>query len=249
MPVPKLVAHRGYPTQYPENTLVGYQAAMDAGALLLETDVQLTKDGVPVLFHDRDLQRLCNQSGSLHHYSLDELAPFSALDFDRFGYRYAGTPIPTLESFVGLLKRNPAVAAFVEIKRASIEHFGVGMAVSRIIRALRPAARQCVLISYSLPALLAARNYGWTNLGAVADDWADRKQSMLEQIRPQFFFCDHQSLPRWGKLKPPLNMRLAVFETSDPDTAFSLGDRGVQLVETDNIADMLASFREQRRRA
>ena len=47
--------HRGARAVRPENTLPSFEAALDAGATSLETDVHLTADGVPVLVHDPQL--------------------------------------------------------------------------------------------------------------------------------------------------------------------------------------------------
>jgi len=58
-----LVAHRGYPARLPENTLPSIEAAVQAGARYIEVDVQLSRDGEVILFHDRDLHRLCGQAG------------------------------------------------------------------------------------------------------------------------------------------------------------------------------------------
>ena len=52
-----LVAHRGYPSCLPENTLPSIVAALQVGARYLEVDVQVSRDGEVVLFHDRELQR------------------------------------------------------------------------------------------------------------------------------------------------------------------------------------------------
>ena len=51
-------AHRGVSTEAPENTLAAVRAAIAAGADYLETDIQLSKDGVPVVVHDSDFSRL-----------------------------------------------------------------------------------------------------------------------------------------------------------------------------------------------
>ncbi|KAJ0300368.1 hypothetical protein Brms1b_012811 [Colletotrichum noveboracense] len=55
--LPQAIAHRGYKALYPENTLLAFRAALDAGAHALETDLHLTKDGVVVLSHDGTLKR------------------------------------------------------------------------------------------------------------------------------------------------------------------------------------------------
>lgn len=51
--LPQNIGHRGYKARYPENTMIGFQAAIDAGAHAIETDVHLTADGVVVLSHVR----------------------------------------------------------------------------------------------------------------------------------------------------------------------------------------------------
>ena len=55
---PAIVAHRGYTGRYPENTLLSLAAAVSYGARFLEFDVQLTRDGVPVLCHDENAAAL-----------------------------------------------------------------------------------------------------------------------------------------------------------------------------------------------
>ncbi|TKW56054.1 Phosphatidylglycerol phospholipase C [Colletotrichum tanaceti] len=55
--LPQAIAHRGFKALYPENTLLAFRAALDAGAHALETDLHLTRDGVVVLSHDGNLKR------------------------------------------------------------------------------------------------------------------------------------------------------------------------------------------------
>ncbi len=52
-----LVAHRGWPSRYPENSLAGFRAALEACAGFLEFDVHLTRDQVPVVIHDQTTRR------------------------------------------------------------------------------------------------------------------------------------------------------------------------------------------------
>ena len=51
--MPHIIAHRGHKAKYPENTLKAFEAAIDAGAHAIETDVHLSKDGIVVLSHVR----------------------------------------------------------------------------------------------------------------------------------------------------------------------------------------------------
>jgi len=84
MVIPQLVAHRGYPRHYPENTLIGLEAAIAAGARFVEVDVQLSRDRVPVLFHDRDLKRLCGVRGKVHDLRYEELWGLRVAERERF---------------------------------------------------------------------------------------------------------------------------------------------------------------------
>lgn len=59
----KNFAHRGYSGKYPENTMLAFRKAVEAGADGIELDVQLTKDGVPVIIHDELVDRTTNGKG------------------------------------------------------------------------------------------------------------------------------------------------------------------------------------------
>ena len=69
-------AHRGASEYAPENTLISFYTGIFMGANGIETDVQRTKDGVLVLFHDDTLDRVTGQPGSVADYTFDELQQF-----------------------------------------------------------------------------------------------------------------------------------------------------------------------------
>src|SRR5687768_17590714 len=48
-----VIAHRGYHAAVPQNTLAAFQAAVMVGASGIETDVRISRDGLPILIHDR----------------------------------------------------------------------------------------------------------------------------------------------------------------------------------------------------
>lgn len=70
---PRLFAHRGFAKQYPENTIGAFQDALSAGADYIESDIQLTNDGIPVLCHDPDLASYGIQDFTIADHSLAEL--------------------------------------------------------------------------------------------------------------------------------------------------------------------------------
>lgn len=70
-------AHRGASEYCPENTLLSFYQGIAMGANGIETDVRRTKDGALVLFHDKDLTRVCGDEGSVKNYTLEELKQFN----------------------------------------------------------------------------------------------------------------------------------------------------------------------------
>ena len=72
-------AHRGLhdnKTDAPENSMKAFRKAVDAG-YGIELDVQLTKDRIPVVFHDESLKRVCGVDGNVRDYTYEELQQFS----------------------------------------------------------------------------------------------------------------------------------------------------------------------------
>lgn len=77
-------AHRGLhdnQSDAPENSMAAFRKAVDAG-YGIELDVQLTKDRIPVVFHDESLNRVCGVSGNVRDYTFEELQSFRLLSSD-----------------------------------------------------------------------------------------------------------------------------------------------------------------------
>ena len=99
---PSVTAHRGLSAHAPENTLYAFSDAIDAGANLIELDVQQTKDGVLVVMHDSSLRRTTGDKRSIWEVDYDEIADLDAGSW--FDPAYANARISTLEDvlrFVG----------------------------------------------------------------------------------------------------------------------------------------------------
>jgi glycerophosphoryl diester phosphodiesterase len=240
MAFPELVAHRGWPRRYPENTLAGIEAAIAAGARYVEVDVQLSRDLVPVLFHDENLRRVCGAEGPISRYTFEELRRLPASETGRFGSRYAHERIPALAELAALLARHSGVTAFIELKREALDRFGIETVLERVRRDLQPVRARCVLISFVLEALAAARAADW-RVGAVIEHWRERKLKALAALAPEFLFCDVDGLPWWGQLRFP-GAKLVIYEVADLNLARRLAARGADFIETFAIGELRAEL-------
>ena len=75
---PWIVGHRGYRARYPENTLVGFEAAISAGVAMIELDVMLSRDRRIIVIHDSTLDRTTNGFGDVADKTLAELKMLDA---------------------------------------------------------------------------------------------------------------------------------------------------------------------------
>jgi glycerophosphoryl diester phosphodiesterase len=237
----ELIAHRGYPRHYPENTLVGFEAAAAAGARFVETDVQLSSDGVPFLFHDRNMDRVCGIDAAIGDHSAAQLDAIGASEKVRFGDAFADERIPRLSAFVQWLQRHPEVHAFVEIKRGTIERFGIETVLATVAQELEPVRDRCILISFSYEFMLAARHAEYGPLGVVLEHWGDRKLEIVDHIAPEYLFLDVEFLPRWRSWRIP-GPKLAVYEVDRPAQAQRLATRGADFIETFSFGEMLQAL-------
>ena len=73
-----VVAHRGYSGVYPENTMLAFRKAVEAGSDEIELDVQLTKDGTLVVIHDEKVDRTTDGTGAVRDLSFAELRKLDA---------------------------------------------------------------------------------------------------------------------------------------------------------------------------
>jgi glycerophosphoryl diester phosphodiesterase len=118
---PRAIAHRGSAGTHPENTMVAFQAAADAGARYFELDVHMTRDGEIVVCHDENLERACGRAGRICELTCAELARADAgatfsPDGRSFPYRGWGIAIPRLAD---VLAAFPAIRFVIEIKQTA----------------------------------------------------------------------------------------------------------------------------------
>lgn len=234
-----LVAHRGWPSRYPENTLAGFCAAIDAGAGNLEFDVQLTRDQVPMVIHDHTTKRTGASAEDLFNLSADSASEISVGEPKRFGDRFDDLTIPSLADVVTMLD-DFIGQVFVEIKRASILRFGNDRCIDAILPLTDQLGTRGVIISFDPEAVSMAQSKGARQTGWVISAYDKQTLSAAADLQPDYLFVKRSRIAH-KKLPPNENWRWVVYDVKTPKQAHELFDRGADLVETDFIGEFLAN--------
>jgi glycerophosphoryl diester phosphodiesterase len=150
---PLIIAHRGFSSRHLENTLAAVRAALELGVDLVEIDVQETRDGELIVFHDYRLNRICGARGRVRHKTLEEIQQLNP-------------QVPTLREVLTACQGRARV--LIEIKRADPRK------VAEMIAKLR-MEREVIVFSLSVARMkqfaaadsdiprfgLIARNLSW----------------------------------------------------------------------------------------
>jgi glycerophosphoryl diester phosphodiesterase len=106
------IAHRGATGYAPENTVAGFDLAVDMKADYIEIDVQRSKDGELVVIHDTSVDRTTDGTGKVGDLTFDYLRSLDAGSWK--GEQFAGEPIPTFEEILD--RYHGKVGILIELK-------------------------------------------------------------------------------------------------------------------------------------
>lgn len=183
-------AHRGASEYTPENTLLAFYTGMYMGANGIETDVQMTKDGVLVLFHDDTIMRLTGAEGSIQDYTLEQLRQFT---FENNGLT---DKIVVFEDFLQQFGWRDITFA-IEIKQAGIESQVVDMIRKYNIQS------KTIVTSFMLGSVRATKAYapeqkvGLLTKEVTEELLAELKTIGAEQLCPYAMDVTEETVARW----------------------------------------------------
>ncbi|HEY8175976.1 MAG TPA: glycerophosphodiester phosphodiesterase family protein [Gemmatimonadaceae bacterium] len=234
-----VIAHRGNRAYAAENTLESLQQAVDLGADAIEFDVRVTRDGVPVVLHDPDVDRTTDGHGLVESLTLAEVRELDASK----GSPHTNGPRLSVPSLEEVLDRFRAIPLIIEVKE-----IGGADATERLIRSF--GAQERVLVG-SAETIVVERFYR-SGLRTCA---SMRDATMLIPIalagmRPSKPRYDVLSItPRYrGFPVPVVRMAAAarkigiathVWTVNEPAVARALWRGGVAGIVTDDPAAML----------
>lgn len=116
-----VISHRGANQVAPQNTIEAFKKSIEIGCDGFETDIHLTKDGIPVVCHNFTIDETSNGVGAIKDMTLEELRQY---DFGSYkGDEFKGVKIPTLDEFLEVSASMGSKMKVLDIELKS-EHFG-----------------------------------------------------------------------------------------------------------------------------
>lgn len=135
-------AHRGFSGKYPENTMLSFKKAFEAGCEGIELDVHFSKDGKIVIIHDEKVDRTSDGTGYIRDFTYEELCN---LDFSyKFSEESGFQKIPLLEEYFEWV-RDKDIITNIELKTGIYEYPGIERKVYDMI--CRYGLKEKVIIS------------------------------------------------------------------------------------------------------
>ena len=166
----QIIGHRGWSAKYPENTLLSFEKSIEAGATMIEFDIQLTKDNKLIVFHDDTTKRLCGRHLEISRSSSDALSELKVKD----------EPVSFLPNVFD--KFDSDINYYVELKtfkNSTIEYKRklTFYTINEIMR--RNLRSKCLIVSFDVDCLKVAKQLGYNNLGV---NCVSKKQPILTKV-------------------------------------------------------------------
>lgn len=155
---PLIIAHRGTSADAPENTMIAFRRAVEAGAHGIEFDVRLSADGVPMVIHDRSLKRVAGIDEKVDNLRASQLKKIDVGSWfnrkfpQKAEAEFSKETVPTLEELLTLMSQNEMLI-YLELKCGKDSCKELVKAVSKNIEDSRLAER-IVVLSFHHKALL-----------------------------------------------------------------------------------------------
>jgi glycerophosphoryl diester phosphodiesterase len=239
---PPVIAHRGVRRHAPENTVAAFKRVHASGATWFEIDVKLSRDGVPIVFHDDTLERTTNGHGAVADMDWAQLKELDAGSW--FNPAFTGERIPHLADALRIAA-DQRLQINVELKPCPGRTLATTMVTMIEIAKIWTDRQKLPLISsFDIEALvISSRMHPEWPRGLLIDVWRDDWPDIAIQTQATSVHFNQQLLSesRLDNLRQSARPILA-YTVNDPLRAQSLLKAGVAAVFSDDPATLITAL-------
>ncbi len=236
----RLVAHRGDMSTYPENSMLAFQAAIELGFTYVELDIQLSKDKVPIVIHDDNFKRTAGIDKNVRDLTAGEINSIYLNSSTQSENINKLLKINTLKQVIEKLNVYSKITVFVEIKRQSIEHFGLSQVVDQVLDAQMDAKFNIVIISFVGEVIEYVKSMQSYPTGLVLKKYNQKYLLKAKELQPDYLFCNIKKINNPSDLWDGL-WRWVLYDITNPSFAYELLEQGVDLIETGDVKKLSTS--------
>lgn len=226
------VAHRGAPmiSKKPENSIVAFKAAKESGYKIVETDLQLTKDGQWIIMHDYILDRTTNGKGTVRSHSLKEIERLRLK-----GNANESLSIPTLDDFLKLCsseKLIPILDIKPNEKQISSRNY------NNLLNSLNKykLLDKSIFCSYSKEVLFELRKRSDATTIAVMMDINQDNLDFANKLRNAFIYSNYENTSDEKiQLINKNKLKFGVWTVNDEIVADYFYKKGAIMIVTDKL--------------
>lgn len=228
-----ITGHRGAASLAPENTLVSIEHAAKSGALWVEIDTQLSADNVPVIIHDKTVDRCTNGKGKVSDLDTKALKALDAGSW--FGASFEGISIPTLEE---ALDKCVELGLTLNLELKAYDDKTIDTLVEQVVKVVKQKnypLDKLLLSSFSKEALaICQAQIPEVRRGFICEVWNDFSLESLQDLDLFSIHIDHKILDaKIAKSIKNAGLVLKIWTLNAPDKAQAFYDLGVDHIITD----------------
>lgn len=201
------IAHRGFKGKYPENTMLAFEKAIEAGADGIEFDLHLSKDGELVIIHDESLERTTDGKSLVCEKTLEELQKLNASKL------YPGCEIqriPTLREYFEFAK-DKQIIPNIELKNSIIDYESIEEKTYGLIKEY-DLSEKIIISSFNHESLIRFKNIGPNIKCGVLESsrlykpWEYVKNLGMEYYHPMNFVVSNEVIRKCRENNIGLNI-------------------------------------------
>ncbi|OOF09431.1 hypothetical protein BZG82_11075 [Salinivibrio sp. PR5] len=236
----QLCGHRGVAADAPENTLASIRQVRLWGMEWVEIDVQLTQDGVPVVFHDDTLSRCTNGVGRLGETPYAQLAQLDAGGY--FDTQYQGERVPTLAA---VLAQVAADDLHINIEIKTYPETDIPRLCDAVAATLSETGfplERVLLSSFSLEALAYCQTAMPSVARAILWDVVPEDWHRYQDLATYSIHCHYRGITEvQAKAIKACGLKIKCYTPNHPEEVAHLWEWGVDMMITDAPSNYLGS--------
>ena len=233
----KIYGHRGAKGTYPENSMLSFKKAIEAGVDGLEFDIHMTKDGELIVIHDATLDRTTTGSGFVKDYTLPEIQEFSIgekySEYQHYDVSWNDERIPTLSQVLTLCLEYD-LEVNIELKTYEVRYPEIEAKLLQAVEKSGLDVEKVVYSAFHLPTIVRIQKLNPNaKVAWLLENFIPMPTDYLQELKLEALHMDQKIVLAKPEYWRPIAKNLRVWTVNEEAEMQTLIDLGVAAIITD----------------